>query len=58
MSTPTPSNSSAPPPHSLSLVPALVNINQQENFIIIASVLAIVYGLINAYLILKINVSR
>lgn len=58
MSTPIVSNSSAPPPHSLSLIPALVNINQQENFIIIASVLAIIYGVINGYLILRISVTR
>jgi uncharacterized membrane protein (DUF106 family) len=57
MSTPA-ANSSSPAPHSINLIPAMINIEYQENFIIIASILAIIYGLINAYLVLKIKVTR
>ena len=44
--------------HSVNQIPAKINIDYQENFIIIASVLSIVYGIINAYLVLRIKVTR
>ena len=44
--------------HSVNYIPAKINIDYQENFIIIASVLSIVYGIINAYLVLRIKVTR
>ena len=54
----TPEGPGSTPTHSVNLVSAMINIDYQENFIIIASVLAIIYGIINAYLVLRIKVTR
>ena len=55
---PTLDGTSSTPTHSVNLVSAMINIDYQENFIIIASVLAIIYGILNAYLVLRIKVTR
>ena len=44
--------------HSVNLISVMINIDYQENFIIFASVLSIIYGIINAYLVLRVKVSR
>ena len=54
----TPANPTGTSIHSVNQIPAKINIDYQENFIIIASVLSIVYGIINAYLVLRIKVTR
>ena len=54
----TPEGPGSTPTHSVNLVSAMINIDYQENFIIIASVLAIIYGILNAYLVLRIKVTR
>ena len=43
-------------PHSVQMIPNMLNAALQERLIIACSIFAILFGLLNAYLILKVDI--
>ena len=43
-------------PHSVQMIPNMLNAALQEKLIIACSIFAILFGLLNAYLILKVDI--